>query len=84
MNHVKENTQSHVHNKIRERYQSNVHHVQSTCLSEPHHFLVLGFGFFQCFCGIFKLNQFTCTTEKHLLQGKKWKTQVHKTVQIII
>ena len=58
-------------NKTKGRYQKNAHHVQSMCLSESYHFLVLGFGFFQCFCGILKLNQFTHTTEIHLLQDQK-------------
>ena len=71
-------------NKTKGRYQKNAHHVQSMCLSESYHFLVLGFGFFQCFCGILKLNQFTHTTETHLLLGQKWSKQVHQTVKMFI
>ena len=71
-------------NKTKGRYQKNAHHVQSMCLSESYHFLVLGFGFFQCFCGILKLNQFTHTTDIHLLQGQKWSKQVHQTVKMFI
>ena len=57
---------------------------KALCLSESYHFLVLGFGFFQCFCGILKLNQFTHTTETHLLLGQKWSKQVHQTVKMFI
>ena len=57
---------------------------KALCLSESYHFLVLGFGFFQCFCGILKLNQFTHTTDIHLLQGQKWSKQVHQTVKMFI
>ena len=43
-------------NKTKGRYQKYKYHMQSMCLSESYRFLIFGFVFFQCFCGILKLN----------------------------